>query len=58
MRWEYKVLPFSKRFFFTGEVNAAELAKALNELGREGWEVVSSSQNRMQKMLVILKRPT
>lgn len=58
MRWEYKVLHFTNRSFFTGEVNTVELSKVLNELGREGWEMVSGSQSRMQKMVIVLKRPS
>ncbi|HWV16842.1 MAG TPA: DUF4177 domain-containing protein [Cellvibrio sp.] len=57
MRWEYTVVNFTKRFFFSGRVNAEQLEKTLNEWGREGWEVVSSTQNNMQTMVIILKRP-
>lgn len=57
MRWEYRVINFTKRLFFSCGVDVQQLEKTLSELGREGWEVVSSTQNNMQKMVIILKRP-
>ncbi len=56
MRWEYKTLQYTKRSFFTGAVNAVELERELNELGRDGWELVSINQTQMQPALIVLKR--
>ncbi|HWK55104.1 MAG TPA: DUF4177 domain-containing protein [Hyphomicrobiales bacterium] len=41
MRWEYKVVRFKKGSFMTGQLDMQELEQQLNELGREGWELVS-----------------
>ena len=56
MRWEYKTFKYCKRSFFTGAVNAEALEQMLNDLGREGWELVSINQTQMQSALVVLKR--
>ena len=56
MRWEYKTLKYTKRSFFTGALDAEALEHALNDLGREGWELVSINQTQMQSALVVLKR--
>ncbi len=56
MRWEYKTLKYTKRSFFTGTLDAEALEHALNDLGREGWELVSINQTQMQSALVVLKR--
>ena len=48
MRWEYKTINFTKRSFFTGTLIAEAFDVQLNELGREGWELVSVMQGKMQ----------
>jgi hypothetical protein len=58
MRWEYKTFNFTKRNFFGGTINAEVLQVQLNELGRDGWELVSVTQNAMASVLVTLKRST
>ncbi|MES2674906.1 MAG: DUF4177 domain-containing protein [Pseudomonadota bacterium] len=58
MRWEYKTLKYTKRSFFTGAVDAEELQQMLNDLGRDGWELVSINQTQMQPAIIVLKRPT
>jgi hypothetical protein len=40
--------------FFT--IDAEALEQTLNDLGREGWELVSINQAQMQVTLVVLKR--
>lgn len=57
MRWEYKTLKYTKRSFFTSAVNSEELEQVLNELGRDGWELVSINQTQMLPSIIILKRP-
>jgi hypothetical protein len=40
--WEYKVLKFrAKGWFVGGNVDADELQAALNQFGKEGWELVT-----------------
>jgi len=56
MRWEYKVIKFSKRNFFSGTVDVESLEDELNRLGREGWELVSFAQNQMGVVVASLKR--
>jgi len=56
MRWEYKIFNFSKRSFWGCVINAEELQSQLNELGRDGWELVNTTQNPMSGILVVLKR--
>lgn len=57
MRWEYKTLHFTKRSFFSGAINTESLELQLNDLGREGWELVSLAQvNHMQGIIAVLKR--
>lgn len=56
MRWEYKTLKFTKRQFFTGAMDPEALEQMLNDLGREGWELVSINQAQMQPAIMVLKR--
>lgn len=56
MRWEYKTISFSKRAFFTGIISAEGLQLQLNELGRDGWELVGVTQSGMHGILAVLKR--
>lgn len=62
-KFEYKVLDIVTRGWWWGggRVNYQELAEKLNEFGREGWEVVSSTTvNRYygssRSVMIILKR--
>ena len=57
MRWEYKTINFTKRSFFTGTIELDAFETQLNELGREGWELVSVTQNQMQRgVMAVFKR--
>lgn len=56
MRWEYKTINFTKRSFFTGVVDSAALDEQLNNMGRDGWELVSAIQNPMAGVIAIFKR--
>ena len=61
-QWEYHVISLDTRGFFGANVDMQTLYTRLNELGREGWEVVSSSpvtagQGYAQEILFVLKRP-
>ncbi len=55
MRWEYKVIEV-KRKFLTGGIAPESFQAQLNELGREGWELVSVNQNQMHSVVAVLKR--
>jgi hypothetical protein len=59
VRFEYKVLKFDKSTFW-GALDLPVLEQQLNELGREGWEVVSMAPTGLHRlakgMAVVLKR--
>lgn len=40
-RWEYYSLPFPGKTFCDSDIERANLKDRLNDLGREGWELVS-----------------
>ena len=40
MRWEYKVIKFNKRSFFSGTIDPEAFEAELNNLGRDGWELL------------------
>ena len=62
-KFEYKVLDVVAGGWWSGgEINHQELADKLNELGRQGWEVVSCTDlNRTngasRSVIIIMKRP-
>ena len=41
MQWEYKTVQYNKRSFISGRVDPLQLNTKLNQLGREGWELVN-----------------
>jgi hypothetical protein len=60
-KFEYKVLDVLAKGFFGGKVNFQELADKLNDLGEEGWEVISMEDTNMwegasRSIIIILKR--
>jgi hypothetical protein len=42
-RWEYKTLYYDSVAFFTGKLELDGLEKVLNEFGREGWELATTT---------------
>ena len=60
MKWEYKTIEFKQRSFLSGNFSFDELNNKCNSLGRDGWELVQTSQPRSaafgQSMLLIFKR--
>jgi len=60
-KFEYNVLDVPTTGWFGGKVNFKELSIKLNELGREGWEVISTTDTNMWEgasrgVIIILKR--
>ena len=59
MKWEYEVIEISEGSFFTGKMKVADFKKSLNELGEQGWELVSITSNKdagMGNSIAVLKR--
>jgi hypothetical protein len=60
-KYEYKVLDIPVKGFFGGKVDFKAVSKQLNDLGEEGWEVVTMQDINMyeggsRKIVIILKR--
>lgn len=60
-QFEYKVLNVSDQGFWSTKIDHQELADKLNELGRQGWELISGMDtNRYdgssKELVLILKR--
>ncbi len=64
MKWEYMTLVFAATgFFYGGKLDGEKLTDRLNELGQEGWELVSVFDTNMlhgqtRDVFAILKRPS
>lgn len=61
--WEYKILDVETSGFFMVEFDAATAEKRLNELGRDGWELVAISNinargGRSLSAVMVFKRPS
>ena len=52
-QWEYRVVTIGSWLGFKAEVAEA----ALNEMGLEGWEVVNSHRDSLDRFVVVAKRP-
>ena len=60
-RFEYKVLDVPTKGFLGGKVNHQEMVEKLNELGSQGWELVTGTDANMYEgasrgLIMILKR--
>lgn len=60
-KFEYRILDVAAGGFWTNTIDAQALTDKLNELGDEGWEVVSSvdmnrHQGQTKGILIMLKR--
>lgn len=61
-RWEYKTFKIAAKGIFSRAIEPAEFEAKLNELGSQGWELVSSFDTNMtygttREMVAVLKRP-
>jgi hypothetical protein len=60
--FEYKVLDIAAKFSWGGtKINFQELTNELNDLGKQGWELVSTNDTSMHEgatsgLILILKR--
>jgi len=63
-RWEYMVLDSSVSNWFLPKLDAGALTNELNELGKQGWEVVGMSsmegmpRGSTRDLILVLKRTT
>ncbi len=62
-KFEYKIVTFETKGFFGGNVDTYQMENKLNELGRDGWEMVSStttnqSYGSSKYFVCIFKRKT
>ncbi len=60
-KFEYKVLDAPAKGFFGGKINFQELAIKLNDLGKEGWELITGTDTVMYEgasrgLILIMKR--
>jgi hypothetical protein len=62
MKWEYKTIKFgAKGGFFGGKLDEKKLEAYINELGRDGWELVTAfdtnmAQGQTRDIVAIFKR--
>ncbi len=59
--WEYAVLKALPGGFFGGKVDIDELAKELNRMGAQGWELTSTfdtnyGQGGSREVVLVMKR--
>jgi hypothetical protein len=62
MGWEYKVVDLETKGFFVVDFDAKKAEAELNELGDQGWELVtvattSSHTGRSLSNVLVFKRP-
>ncbi len=60
-KFEYKVIAYDTTGFFGGNVNTGELESRLDQLGNDGWEMVSSASTNQsygssKSLVFIFKR--
>ena len=55
--WSYKVVSLASTADFWGRVKTDETQQMLNELGRQGWELVSVVQPLQRALTAYFKRP-
>ena len=60
-RWEYQTVKLEPGGFFGGKMDEEEMRRALNRMGADGWELVSTfdtaASGHSREVLFIFKRP-
>ena len=62
MKWEYKTIKLATTGFAGGKLDETRLEHFMNELGAQGWELVSAFDTNQLRgetrdVVVIFKRP-
>jgi len=62
MKWEYKTVKQKAKGLMGGKVDEVQLDAMMNNLGRDGWELVSAfdtneAYGNTRDVIVIFKRP-
>ena len=62
MKWEYKTIKLATKGFAGGKLDETKLENFMNELGSQGWELVSAfdtnqAYGESREVVVIFKRP-
>ena len=62
MKWQYKMLKYEPGGWAGGKVDTDKLAERFNELGGDGWEMVSSfptqnAEGLTREIICIFKQP-
>ncbi len=62
MKWEYKTIKLATTGFAGGKLDETKLEHFMNELGSQGWELVSAfdtnqGRGETRDVVVIFKRP-
>lgn len=61
MNWEYKTIKLDTYGFFGAKVDHGRLEQEMNELGQQGWELVTTldtnSTGTTTSIVLLLKRP-
>jgi len=62
MKWEYMTIKQPVGGFAGGKLDSSELDQKLNDLGREGWELVAAFgsqkyQGQTRDVVAVFKRP-
>lgn len=60
-KWEYHTVKFHTGGFFGGKLDEVEFQKMLNNMGEEGWELISCfdtnlSQGASREVITVFKR--
>ena len=61
-RWEYNTVIFESKWFVSGRLDGERFQAKLDELGREGWELVSVFDTNIHEgvtaqVVAVFKRP-